>query len=456
MAIRVLQSLVFTLAWSLLVPLAEAKPELGFYKSNERFPILTYEEFRRLSNEDQGAYLKLTREFFASLEQSNLRTASLRPDFLQMLLALNPTAEAAQEECQLRKTGTDYCLFCPTYARYQVGGPQGGGQICGRTIEDLHRRVSQPSNEFTTQLPQVGVSLTQLKALEERALDEGAVPFRTEVTPQDGVVRTVITPAGKKVVPVPEEEIRREVNEAGPIERIDRIENGQVVESNSNQGGQNLEAPAADTRREKAEADAAAAAAQEAERQQRLQDKDKFGKEIRCLYAGFPIVGAVCTPKTHFTSDDKKTTYACDSKNLGDTTSMGQILTPKPPKESEKILCNPLLFGTTADNQPFCVAKGGNATRECIKKADRAPESLQKAAEIQKANAKTSRELIWTLTKLCHGDEATLKQMLAGRMQRSADKVVADIKKTCNDFGERFSAFYNQYRDGARGGSGQR
>lgn len=261
------QFIGFTLSFVCIATLAFADTDQEFYKPNERFPLLTYEEFRRLTEEDQASYLKILRDFYTSLEQSPQSSSSLQPDLFNLLFSLSPVAQA-----------------------------------------------------------------------------EGDISNRPQ---------------------------------------------------------------------------------------------------IRCLYAGFLITGRECRPQGHFTTEDRTRTYACNFKSILSSEKGAQVLRPKPTREEENVLCHPLLFGTTADEQPFCVAKGIDATKNCLRKASLHPESTKRAVALQKTNPKSSKELIQTLNLLCQGDPATMKMMLTKRV-RSQSLVIAHVRKTCRDFGREFLSFHQQ------------
>lgn len=427
-----------------------------FYRKNERFPILTIEEFQKLRPYHQQKYMQDLQEFIVELDRVGVRTAWLfeMPPFLQVLFSLSEKAHAAAESCSFRISGSAtnrYCFRCPSFNSISEEGGASPGVVCAESIDGLHSKLSNSQSAFPqVTLPDGTTNYAGYFRRIEQEEGVGETRVSSTVARRDGTFRTVVTPAGTHTVREPTNAEPRTVTEADPPTKIEKVENGQVTEVQANGPGNRLGA-VTDTTVEASRTQNELRAA-----------KEDFTKNLRCMYAGFPIMGRECSPRSHFKSDDGKTAYTCDLEGFrgseeGKSMEEGAtVKSPQPPNASKKVLCNPLIFGVKSNDEPFCIGRTKDATKTCLTLARADSESLKKAVALQNGSRKQARQLLWVLSKLCHGNQDELRNFLKDR-SRNLNAAVADVATTCNVYGERFNEYFNQFNsEGGRSGRGSR
>lgn len=173
-------------------------------------------------------------------------------------------------------------------------------------------------------------------------------------------------------------------------------------------------------------------------------------KKFRCIYAGFTIYGADCKPQDSYVDPKTKTTYTCSSSS--NTRMTPAPVTPAKPDPKLTVLCNPVFFGTVAKGvgsngtlqvpqQPICVAKGANATSDCLKQANKNKDaSLKSAVQFAKDDKAKYQELTDTVTKLC-----SPKSAFSNLADMPVVKNPKDLEATCVKYRERMFDYASAY-----------
>lgn len=135
-----------------LPALAESEAEAGgsraagFFRSNERFPILTYEELRRLQPERQIAYMSELREFMIALGRNGLtqEMAQLQKTpawTLWMSILVNEANAAGDCDKYSFMPGNNGTEICVTEAGVR-------GRICSQTNPAVQSRAQNCPEQF--------------------------------------------------------------------------------------------------------------------------------------------------------------------------------------------------------------------------------------------------------------------------------------------------------------------
>lgn len=132
----------------------------------------------------------------------------------------------------------------------------------------------------------------------------------------------------------------------------------------------------------------------------KLKIESEPSTELRCLYAGFIIKKTTCTPHKVLPNDFSLDPLA--NENFECATS-------------KEILCNPILFGTTENNKPYCTTRSSTATKSCQDISNNT-DNLKRILSLWKnpKNKKTINQFQKDLQTLCQDESRN-----------------SDVKSTC-------------------------
>lgn len=410
--------------------------------------LLSHEEFRKLQGEDQIRYLKTFRELMIDLERAGYSPrrsgesawtsfADLldrRPDLLWIFGGLEK-AEAREPalvvrhqngQCPAGYTGDGGFGNCVLISVASRTGTCGEGQRAHSQKNSQGRVMCYPESFYQQWL--------------------AANPETPVNTPETVAAGTAEVRGGPA-----EEETPFHPMTAPPIEQV----YGETE-------AQRKAREAADQRRQ--------------EEASRSEERARHQNALICIYAGFPVEGEAkpgvkCEPRSSLVSEaDAKgqvVAHTCASADEFKKTEQGksatQIFAPAKPGRGKTVLCNPMLFGLDVSKtppEPFCIARGGDATAECDRLATQAEEKNSALFQQERAKAilafpKFFDHTRWAVERLCSGDQdAEVRKMLEAR-GRPVESSMADIKKTCGVYRERIAV--NGWFQGPKGrGRGRR
>ena len=175
-------------------------------------------------------------------------------------------------------------------------------------------------------------------------------------------------------------------------------------------------------------------------------NQDKKPKKFRCIYAGFTVYGDDCKPPDKYVDPKTNSVYTCKptegDKDYG-------ILTPAKPDPKKTVLCNPVFFGTVPNGpgsngsypkqEPICVAKGKNATADCLTGANADKNaSLKSAVKFAKDDKAKYQELTDTIATLCAGDASPATSSMSASSKK-------DLSDTCIKYRDRMKDYQPAY-----------
>lgn len=324
-----------------------AKQEASFFKANERFPILTYDEFRRLRPERQEEYMQVMRGFAVALSQAGLEGQialagiSERSPFWQQFFfgweaqAREPGGDCSQTSFSAKGNfipGTPNKL-CATYK-------DGSGMKTECGTPNTYREALRCSSQYDKFYREEDPGPASQKEW-KRGIDQARVTDTAGAPPDAGAA-----PPGRLTAPPP------------PLPPAS-------ADSDLNR---------------------------------------KFAKDFKCIYSGFALVGN-CYPPVYITDNNANPprVYSC-KKGVPN----GKAITPDPLQEGS-VLCNPVLFGLNMKDlkkpAPICVANSGNATAACKKAADAMPgKNIEAAKVFAEGNREEYDRATRALTQVCQGN----------------------------------------------------
>lgn len=185
---------------------------------------------------------------------------------------------------------------------------------------------------------------------------------------------------------------------------------------------------------------------------------DKKPKKFRCIYAGFTVYGEDCKPQDKYIDPKTNTVYTCKLSEADKVEY--KSVAPAKANAKKSILCNPIFFGTTeaaGKQEPICVARGKNATADCLKAANVNKEaSLKSAVEFAKGDKAKYDELVQTMTTLCPSTQgfapltlSTVTPVMTSPRDSMSESSKKDLDATCKKYKERMFDYTLAY-----GGSG--
>lgn len=382
---------------------------------DQPFHMLTYDQFRRLNDQNQMAYLNDLREMLVELDTRGVNIADLllqlqesvsSSGWAYLLSALNQPAQAADSS------------WCDNY-NFTYNPSK--GQYCVATnnmIGGLFTRCGDTANSYLKSCP---TKFNQVRAqAEERMAGAEATKLNTE---SDAVKKQIDSYQDQKY------------------------------------GDQSMTNRGPDTLHYKSTSDAKT-------------DFDKAPKKFRCIYAGFTVYGDKCAAPEKYVDPKTNTVYTCKAPSAGDKQDLG-VVAPAKPDSKKTILCNPVFFGTLpakADKsaktstapaapaaspassaspaekvEPICVARGKNATAACLKAANSNKEaSLKSAVKFAKDNKEKYDELNNTIAKLCSENGPVDVEM--------SDSSKKDLTATCQKYRDRLADYQTEYGKSNSGG----
>lgn len=442
------------------------KPRVAQVKTKpEASMILTANEFRRLNRQDQAAYIEIWREFMVDLEKKGVSVSrgpldqfleKAPTNFVQSLLALVQPAHAANVWERWAPAE------CP---QFEVSNPGPNQQICylyytadggevsdctnsrglfdayaGRTLKGRDCRITMMQSLDWQKQRATNVNDTAGKALVENFTStlpgyaDRTVSQKATIYCVPGKIETDCTPWDGPVLTAPTE---------GVIPLQQAIDEGKVPPELLPGADRTDKAEGATTPPRINEAEARAAR----EREKAAEYSSMYKSGLACLYAGFAIRAAKCEAQSSYTNHSggiyHGKTFSCVPKESITNPSAKEIITPEPISSKKPVLCNPMIFGLSKDNKPFCIAKGGSATKNCLDLATKDEETKKHALEtaIQLSNEDISfaRNTQLAVERLCSGKEdEQLRRSLEAR-GRPVEKSLADIKSTCSLYLQRLA-----------------
>jgi hypothetical protein len=157
--------------------------------------------------------------------------------------------------------------------------------------------------------------------------------------------------------------------------------------------------------------------------------------DVNCIYAGFVIEkGKKCEPQSEIKIRDK--TYKCPVAGAD---------------KSESVLCHPMLFGLSEQNNALCVKRSKNATADCLKKSEQADPEASKARALLAGNKNEYQKLAAALKKIC----SLSREEIVTKLKRS-ERSARDLHQTCIAYGDRFNTYAPVAREGSSGSAGNR
>lgn len=444
-----------------------------FTPKDQRFPILTQQEFLGLDSERQREYLLILRDFVVDVSRLNPNgfpaQAHHRNELLLQLLAsasMERVSANTQAECQLaviQQAGLRQVrLLCPGRRGVSDSVQVSTGGVYDDPQEVADRLLSQ-LNSPQYQGAKLNMTSTELARQVQRFQEEdnGSLRFQASVRPLvNKDVRLVSTPARTEPVVVISErgsEPLQTPSLAGPVETTYRTnQEGAVTETVSNTE-QNLDQIGAARTTEPQVTDISstrrapsARAAEEASMQKLRGMEEEHKNSLRCIYAGFPVRRTKdsdsCRPVGSFLSEKSKQVFACRDEDVSSehrAISAEIVLPAKAPNE-KVVLCHPLVFGLDKDGRPFCVPRNASATESCRFVSSRSSQkeaSLESAIRLARENPMSLSEMRWTFEKLCQGNEADLRSVLQPKSEEAFQKSKGDLGKTCLAYEQKLAVF---------------
>lgn len=411
-----MRTLFVTLACVLAATLARADDEpprkIDYLPANERL-LLTAQQFEGLSPDTKLAYISLLREFLTKLDSDGVSVAhreggplreflaalassprsaliyvdSARANDIDPPLVIKPRADNTCPPGYTGDGGLGQCVLQYMTMRGSAPCPAGTRTHVSKTPGSSPRTICYKEAFYT--------EWNQRRREQEALLAESpaAVIKDPVITTQDPeIYHPVVTPESRMLAPPQDDK-----EKAKPAEPDNSIYD------------------------------------------------NNFKRQLACIYAGFPILGPKCEAKSTYTIFTAGKAYTCtDGKDIKSAT-IKTIVAPKNPSKGKNVLCNPAIFGLNKDGEPFCVGKGGSATKECKRLAElpaNKEKSLKSAAEIMLEDRKFVQNTNVTIQHLCSGKyDADLRKSLQQRGRPNVEASLQDIKSTCNVYSERFAEF---------------
>ncbi|MFN8945954.1 MAG: hypothetical protein ACK5WZ_15160 [Pseudobdellovibrionaceae bacterium] len=158
---------------------------------------------------------------------------------------------------------------------------------------------------------------------------------------------------------------------------------------------------------------------------------------FRCIFAGFPVVGATCQApqmvELKFEGANKK--FSC-------VAGEGHV-TPDPIDPTKTQICNPVLFGLK-DKKPICIGRPFiSATKKCREESATGGEStLAEAVQIVRDNPTEYQKLMQMYELFCKGTNrqeiSTHLSTLGERLSQGSANNRNDIAETCLELGAQY------------------
>ena len=291
---------------------------IGFQSKSEPFLFITHSNFQILTASEQKIYLKALSEMILQLDQ-DLQNEYLtsHPEY-----SLNPIFNLfIQEAFAQQVTPSRQYSSNPREESAKIGIMMSiiNGQM--RSVQDM------PSNKITKQRLEDDYfeTLKRLYTLSEKKLDNESIRF----TKRNIETMRNFWPSLTQVNP--------DLNKfkVNTFRRLDLTAKNVNLNNSKIEPTTSIKAPTTKTKN--------------TENKSIVPTQNPL-PELRCLYAGFVIRQTACTPlKTlpeDFTLDPlTKENFRCSNE--------------------KEILCNPLLFGSTEENKPYCTVRSTTATKNC-------------------------------------------------------------------------------------------
>lgn len=419
--------LVFLFAAAVLLQTSLVHAEEEY--EEDRLYALSYNDFRLLRPERQIEYIELMQEFTVQLVAKGVEVTgpfdgfSVSSKWEMFISFLQASAEAGREDCSKIEFSYNDGKIYYRRSNYKDSKP-----------------FTNSSNYFAKECPAEFNAFVSQNQKDQAP--EAITKFNSSI---------------EKISP-------------GSTKRTERNRFGQDIDPDTAQGtGTEIDRKPAEEIAKKPEDDKKST---EAEQKAVGAGKNSTDK-LRCIYAGFTIVGKDCRPRKQYEDPKTKKVYTCndprlkpvakkdDTKKPAEAADKKEVKAEKPastpklakeyvlpePVDAKKnILCNPTLFGLI-DNKPICLAGGKDVTKRCEAAAKKDPKTLEAAVELAKNDPKAYDTMKKTVESLCDGKDDYLKEF--------KDSSKDDLKSTCLAYVTRFSEFQVK-RNGSGSSSGAR
>jgi len=158
---------------------------------------------------------------------------------------------------------------------------------------------------------------------------------------------------------------------------------------------------------------------------------------FRCIFAGFPVVGVNCQAPQMV-----ELKFEGANKKLSCVAGEGHV-TPDPIDPTKTQICNPVLFGLK-DKKPICIGRPfTSATKKCREESARSGEStLAEAVKIVRENPTEYQKLMQMYELFCKGTNkqeiSTHLSTLGERLSQGSANNRDDIAETCLELGAQY------------------
>lgn len=392
-------------------------------------PLFKTEDIRRLAPLHRAAYLEALRDFMSAEQAGN-------PSFVQHLFELltsgTPSEAYTDAECQIQISNRVIKQGCYRYFMRKARSGELGS--CAYKIENYNFRTNcthpdlNLDTQYTFERPASPLTTsTEVQGLTE-ALRESPTAHRRW---RERRIRSEQTETERREVKAEPAPIATAAAEEKPAEK---------------KPAETPTQPAAEKKDEK-RAPARAPA--------RVADDPDEKDTVRCFFGGFMIMNhqgnkASCAPLTNICSAPRAKTFPPLRDLKAEFCSKDEDpkgICPNPKNQTptirgiqDKVVCNPLLYGTDNDGAVHCVPATKNASQKCREKSKNGKDPFELLAKPKMGEA--FDKMIEAIGKHCRdtgvgataADQAREERLReAARRGHWSERGIDDMKETCKD-----------------------